>query len=132
MFKSIDIKTTQKNEMIEVQKEVKEFIQKSGVFHGIVVISVPHTTAAITLNKNYDEGVQNDVMLEMEELVPKEGKYTHIEGNSSANVKASLFGNSVTLIVDDGRVELGMFQSVFLCEFDGPRKRKLFMKIIEG
>lgn len=132
MFKSIEIKTTQKNEMIEVQKEVKAFVQESGVLHGIIVITVPHTTAAITLNKNYDEGVQNDVMLEMDELVPKEGKYTHIEGNSAANVKASLFGNSLTLIIDDGRLELGMFQSVFLCEFDGPRKRKLFLKIIGG
>lgn len=132
MFESIEFKTTQKNEMVEVQKEIKTFIQRSGILHGIIVITVPHTTAAITLSKNYDEGVQNDVMVEMEELVPREGKYTHIEGNSSANVKAALFGNSVTLIIDDGRLELGMFQSVFLCEFDGPRKRKLFMKIIEG
>ncbi|MBE0449468.1 MAG: YjbQ family protein [Clostridia bacterium] len=132
MFESIEIKTTEKNEMVEVQKEIKTFIQRSEILHGIIVITVPHTTAAITLSKNYDEGVQNDVMVEMEELVPREGKYTHIEGNSSANVKASLFGNSVTLIIDDGRLELGMFQSVFLCEFDGPRKRKLFMKIIKG
>jgi secondary thiamine-phosphate synthase enzyme len=132
MFESIEIKTTQKNEMVEVQKDIKLFVQRSGILHGIIVITVPHTTAAVTLNKNYDEGVQNDVMLEMEELVPREGKYTHIEGNSAANVKASLFGNTVTLIIDDGRLELGMFQSVFLCEFDGPRKRKLFMKIIEG
>lgn len=132
MFESIEIKTTKENQMVEVLAEVKEFVAKTGILHGIVVITVPHTTAALTLNKNYDKEVQNDVLVEMEELVPKEGKYTHIEGNSAANVKAALFGNSITIIIDDGRLELGMFQSIFLCEFAGPRKRKVFIKVLEG
>ncbi|MBM7561998.1 secondary thiamine-phosphate synthase enzyme YjbQ [Fusibacter tunisiensis] len=132
MFKSIEIKTSKQSEMIEVLKQVKDFVTQSGVLHGVVVVTVPHTTAAVTLNKNYDAGVKNDVLVEMDELVPQEGKYTHIEGNSAANVKSALFGNSLTVIIDDGRLELGMFQSIFLCEFAGPRKRKVLMKIMEG
>lgn len=132
MFESIEIKTTKQSEMVEVLGAVKDFVSKTGVLHGIVVITVPHTTAGLSLNKNYDKEVQNDVLVEMDELVPREGKYTHIEGNSAANVKAALFGNSITVIIDDGRLELGMFQSIFLCEFAGPRKRKLFIKVMEG
>jgi secondary thiamine-phosphate synthase enzyme len=131
MFKSLTIKTTEKTQMLEIIDAVKAFVEESGAQNGLVVIYIPHTTAGITINKNYDPVVPSDIMNKMNELIPREGNYQHIEGNSAAHIKASLFGNSVTLILNDGRLELGMFQSVFLCEFDGPRKRKVLIKIVK-
>jgi len=132
MFKSLTIKTTEKTQMLEIIDEVKDFVKESNVQNGLVVVYIPHTTAGITINKNYDPVVPSDIINKMNELVPREGNYQHIEGNSAAHIKTSLFGNHVTLILNDGRLELGMFQSVFLCEFDGPKKRKVLLKIIKG
>lgn len=132
MFKTIDVKTTEKYQMVELLDEVKALVLESGVLHGIVTVHVPHTTAGLTLNKNYDPVVHDDILDTMHIIVPKEGNYLHIEGNSAAHIKASLFGNSETMIIENGRIELGMFQSIFLCEFDGPRKRKVHIKIIKG
>lgn len=132
MFETITIVTKEEMAMYEILTEVKDFVARSGIHNGVVFLSVPHTTAGLTLNKNYDQLVQEDILRKMRELVPKEGAYEHIEGNSAAHIQASLFGNSLTLILDEGRIELGMFQSVFLCEFGGPRKRKVLMKIIAG
>lgn len=118
--------------MVEILDYVKKFVEKHHLRHGIVIIHVPHTTAALTMNKNFDPVVQADILRKINELVPKESHYNNIEGNSDAHIKASMFGNSETLIVEDGRLELGMFQSLFLCEFDGPRKRKINIKAFEG
>lgn len=131
MFQTLEIKTSEKFQMFEILDLLKELVAKEDMRHGIVVIHVPHTTAALTLNKNYDPEVQSDIIESMRTIVPKDGNYKHIEGNSDAHIKASLFGNTETLIVDNGRIELGMFQSVFLCEFDGPRKRKINVKLIK-
>lgn len=131
MFESIEIKSKEKNEMIDIMDTIKEAVTKSGVRHGIIVVYVPHSTAGITVNKNYDPVVEEDIMNRMNELIPKDGHYQHIEGNSAAHIKASIFGSSVTLIISNGHIELGMFQSVFFCEFDGPRKRKYFIKIMK-
>jgi len=131
MFKSLTVKTTEKTQMLEIIDDVKAFVVESGAQNGLVVVYIPHTTAGITINKNYDPVVPSDIMNKMNELIPREGNYQHIEGNSAAHIKTSLFGSSVTLILNDGRLELGMFQSVFLCEFDGPRKRKVLIKILK-
>ncbi len=132
MFEVIEIKSKEKSEMIDIMDSIRKIVDKSGIHHGIIVIYVPHSTAAVTVNKNYDPVVQQDIINRMNELVPKDGHYQHIEGNSAAHIKSSIFGSSVTLILSNGHIELGMFQSVFFCEFDGPRKRKYFVKIIEG
>lgn len=132
MFKTIDLKTTERLQMVEILDEIKKCVSESGVLYGIVTIHVPHTTAGLTLNKNYDPVVQDDIMSKMKELVPRDGVYGHIEGNSDAHIKVSMFGSTETLIIQDGRIELGMFQSVFLCEFDGPKKRKINIKIMNG
>ncbi|MDK2868179.1 MAG: hypothetical protein PWP51_2352 [Clostridiales bacterium] len=132
MFESMEFKTTEKNQMLEILEPIKAFVAKSGPLNGIVVVYIPHTTAGVTINKNYDPVVPTDILNKMSELVPKHGDYQHIEGNSDAHIKASLFGNSVTIILNNGRMELGMFQSLFLCEFDGPRKRRVLVKIIPG
>ena len=131
MFKSLTVKTTEKTQMLEIVDDVKAFVVESGAQNGLVFVYIPHTTAGITINKNYDPVVPSDIMNKMNELIPREGNYQHIEGNSAAHIKTSLFGSSVSLILNDGRLELGMFQSVFLCEFDGPRKRKVLIKILK-
>lgn len=130
MIEVLDIKTKDKVKMYEILDEVKTFVKKSGVLNGIVCISVPHTTAGLTLNSNFNLVVQKDILMKMRELIPREGHFEHIEGNSAAHVQASLFGNTATIILNEGHLELGMFQSIFLCEFDGPRKRKVLIKII--
>ena len=132
MFESIEIKTSEKNEMIDIMDKIKKVVKESGIMHGIIVVYVPHSTAGVTVNKNYDPVVQEDIINRMNELVPRDGHYQHIEGNSAAHIKASIFGSSVTLILSNGHIELGMFQSVFFCEFDGPRKRKFLVKVMEG
>ena len=132
MFETIEIKTTEKYQMVEILEYVKQFVEKHHIKKGIVIVHVPHTTAALTMNKNFDPVVQEDIMKKLSELIPKESHFNHIEGNSDAHIKASMFGNSETLIIEDGRLELGMFQSLFLCEFDGPRKRKINIKALEG
>ncbi len=132
MFESIEIKTTEKYQMCEILDYLKKFIAKHDVKRGIIYIHVPHTTAAISLNKNFDPEVQKDIMDKLDQLIPASDNYKNIEGTSAAHIKASMFGNTATLIIEDGRIELGMFQSVFLCEFNGPRKRRVNFKIIEG
>lgn len=132
MFESIEIKTTEKYQMYEILDYLKKFIAKHDVKRGIIYIHVPHTTAALSLNKNFDPEVHKDIMDKLDQLLPASDNYKNIEGTSAAHIKASLFGNTATLIIEDGRIELGMFQSVFLCEFDGPRKRRVNFKIIEG
>ena len=132
MFESIEIKTTEKYQMCEILDYLKKFIAKHDVKRGIIYIHVPHTTAAISLNKNFDPEVQKDIMDKLDQLIPASDNYKNIEGTSAAHIKASMFGNTATLIIEDGRIELGMFQSVFLCEFNGPRKRRVNLKIIEG
>jgi len=132
MFDSIEIKTTEKNQMVEILDELKKFVAKHQVKRGIIYIHVPHTTAALTLNKNFDPVVQKDILDKLDRLIPSDDHYQNIEGTSAAHIKTALFGNTATLIIEDGRIELGMFQSVFLCEFDGPRKRRVNLKIIEG
>jgi len=132
MYERIQIKTTKKVEMIEILDLLKAFVAKHKVIKGIVVINIPHTTAAITLSKSYDPEVQKDIMNRLDVFIPKEGPYSNIEGNTSAIIKAAMFGHNENLIIEDGRIELGMFQSVYFCEFDGPRKREVVFKIIEG
>lgn len=131
MFGSIDLKTSQSVEMIEVFEDIKAFVDKSGVHYGVLTVYVPHATAGITINKNYDLEMQRDLLYALDKMVPQNGDYHHVEGNAAAHIKTSIVGNSIQLIINDGRVELGMFQSVFLCEFDGPRKRRILLKLMK-
>lgn len=132
MYERIQIKTNKKVEMIEILDLLKAFVEQKKVKKGIVVINIPHTTAAITLSKSYDPEVQKDIMDKLDALIPKDGPYSNIEGNTAAIIKAAMFGHNENLIIEDGHIELGMFQSVYFCEFDGPRKRQIVFKIIEG
>lgn len=132
MTKEISVQTHSRTEMILIDEPVRSFIRESGVQEGIIVLWVPHTTAAVTINENADPSVVRDILAETNKIVPFEDAYHHDEGNSAAHIKSSLFGPSLTLILHEGKPVLGTWQSIYFCEFDGPRRRKLIAKIMEG
>jgi secondary thiamine-phosphate synthase enzyme len=128
MVITIPIKTRDRSEMIDVTATVQEELTKSGLQDGVCIVYVPHTTAGVTINEAADPSVAYDIQKALDNLVPWEGAYRHREGNSAAHIKSSLIGNSVTVLVESGRLNLGTWQGIFFCEFDGPRSRKLHMK----
>jgi len=126
----IEIRTKAREEFVDLTADVERFVAASGVARGVCVVTVPHTTAGITVNENADPDVRADLAMTLKRIVPETLPYAHGEGNSPAHVKASLFGSSVTLIIDDGRLRLGTWQGIFFCEFDGPRARKAWVQIL--
>ncbi|MFT4261623.1 MAG: secondary thiamine-phosphate synthase enzyme YjbQ [Candidatus Woesearchaeota archaeon] len=125
-MKEIYLSTTKRNEMIDITSVVEENLSGSG----LVTVFVPHTTAAVTINENADPSVEKDMLRKLSELIPKNDGYEHLEGNSDSHLKASLFGSSVQVIYEDGKLVLGTWQGIFFCEFDGPRKRKIWIKYL--
>lgn len=120
-------------EMIDITYQIKNDLKESKVQEGIVVVYTPHTTAGITINENADPDVVRDMLNGFERAFPtSHPDYHHFEGNSHAHMKSTIFGPSQTLIVSQGKIILGIWQSVYLCEFDGPRDRKFYVKIIQG
>jgi len=126
----IEIRTRAKEEFVDLTAEVGRVAAASGVASGVCVVTVPHTTAGITVNENADPDVRADLLMTLRRIVPDTLPYAHAEGNSPAHVKAALVGSSVSLIVEDGRLRLGTWQGVFFCEFDGPRTRKVWIQIV--
>jgi secondary thiamine-phosphate synthase enzyme len=125
------VKTRSRSEMIDVTDRVRQAVAEAGVRDGMVIVYVPHTTAAATINENADPDVRHDMLRKLEELVPKdEPYYQHGEGNSDSHVKTSLVGNSVTVLIETGRLVLGTWQGIYFCEFDGPRQRTMQVKIV--
>jgi secondary thiamine-phosphate synthase enzyme len=125
------IKTTGRDQMIEVTDRVQRLVSQNNVQNGLVIVAVPHTTAAVTINENADPDVKHDMLAKLETLIPKqEDYYQHGEGNSDSHVKTSLVGNSVTVLIEGGKLVLGTWQGIQFCEFDGPRTRKCLIKII--
>lgn len=132
-MKTIEIRTGLPSEMIDITRLVQECVNDSGVRGGIVRVFVPHTTAAVTINENADPDVLHDILADLDRVLPRiEPYYRHGEGNSAAHLKASLFGCSETLFVEDGRLVLGTWQGIYFCEFDGPRRRRFFVRVSEG
>lgn len=123
------IRTTKEDEMINITEIIREDVRKSGVKEGTVLIFVPHTTAGVTINENSDPDVVIDFLEILRRMAPKSGNYRHMEGNSHAHVKASLVGNSCTVIIENGDLKLGTWQGIYFCEFDGPRTRRFQTKI---
>ena len=124
-------RTSRRSEMVDVTELVQELVTSQRVTSGMVILFVPHTTAAITINENADADVKHDLLQKLETMIPKsEGFYKHAEGNSDSHVKASLVGNSVTILVEGGQLILGQWQGIYFCEFDGPRDRQMLVKII--
>ena len=126
MIKEFSIETGKRIEMINITSRIEKEIK--GVKEGRVTVFVPHTTAGITINENADPAVVDDIERKMSEIVPEHGDYSHSEGNSDSHIKSSIIGPSLTLIVKNGKLLLGTWQSVYFCEFDGPRERKYIIQ----
>ena len=128
--KTISVRTSRRNQMIDITAQVAEAVAESGVQSGTALVFCPHTTAGITINENADPDVPHDILLTLEELIPqRRSGYRHCEGNSDAHVKSSLVGTSEQVIIQNGALRLGTWQAVFFCEFDGPRTRSVHIQI---
>ena len=128
-MKKLRVPTRRREEMVDVTQAVREAAAAAGVSEGLCLVYSPHTTCAVTVNEGWDPAVQADAIQMARELVPRDRPFTHTEGNSDAHVKAMLMGASATLPVIAGQLELGRWQAVFLCEFDGPRERELWVSV---
>ncbi len=126
MIKQLTIQTSRRNEFIDITAQIQDLVGE--VSEGVATVFVPHTTTGITINENADPAVPQDILKKLAELIPQQDNYSHMEGNSDAHIKASLFGSSVRVIIKDGRLLLGTWQSIFFCEFDGPRTRKFYVQ----
>ena len=129
-MKEISLQTRSRFEMIDITAEVQKAVGEEKIESGICLIYTPHTTAAVTINENADPDVPRDILAALDEAVPLNANYRHMEGNSAAHVKSSLVGASELVIIEKGRIVLGTWQSIFFCEFDGPRSRKVLISII--
>ncbi len=130
MLKKIKINTPSQVDFFHITGLVRKTVRESGVKSGICCVYVPHTTAGVTINENADPSVQKDIIREINKVIPFSDSYTHLEGNSAAHIKASLFGASENIIIEDSDLLLGTWQGIYFCEFDGPRSRTFFVKII--
>ena len=128
-MRKIEVKTRTREELIDITSRVKEEVAHSGINNGICHVYIPHTTAGATINENADPSVKEDILMTMKKLVPDNLPYRHSEGNSPAHVKASLVGSSVNVIIEEGELQLGTWQGIFFCEFDGPRSRRAYIKV---
>jgi secondary thiamine-phosphate synthase enzyme len=126
----LSLQTSRRTQLLDVTPGVTKMVQDSGVQHGICHLYVPHTTAGIIVNEAADPNVGRDIEVALDHLVPKSAAYQHAEGNSDSHIKSALTGSSVTVFIAGGRLELGRWQGVFFCEFDGPRQRTLRIKIV--
>jgi secondary thiamine-phosphate synthase enzyme len=124
------VSTAKRNELIDISHQVERAIKDAGATNGIACIFVPHTTAGITINENADPDVGHDALNRLAHLAPQQANYRHAEGNADAHIKSILSGSSVTVFIEEGRLQLGQWQGIFLCEFDGPRRREVWLKII--
>lgn len=132
MNRIIQVPTSQQSQFVDITAQVQDIITESGITEGVVSVFVPHTTAGITINEAADPDVRHDILQQLDRMVPSLQDYRHGEGNSPAHIKASLMGSSVSILVSNGTLRLGTWQGIYLCEFDGPRTRQVWMNIIEG
>jgi secondary thiamine-phosphate synthase enzyme len=129
VISELGVRTESRAELRDITGEVKTAVRESGVESGLCHLFVPHTTAGITVNENYDPSVRRDILHTLATLVPSTGVYLHREGNADAHIKSSLMGHSATLMIESGKLVLGTWQGVFFAEFDGPRSRSVLVKI---
>jgi secondary thiamine-phosphate synthase enzyme len=131
-MKTLEIQTRSREELIDITSKIEQVVNASSITEGICCIYVPHTTAGVTINENADPSVKRDILMAMRKTIPDTWGFTHAEGNSPAHVKSSLVGPSLSIIIDNGKLALGTWQGVIFCEFDGPRKRKVFMQFVSA
>lgn len=128
MFKEIIINTNKRMEFLDISQHIYRWLNEIKAKEGVLTVFIPHTTAGVTVNENADPSVVRDIISHTKKLVPENGDFTHSEGNSDSHIKCSLFGSSLSLIVENGKVLLGTWQGIYFTEFDGPRKRKIWLK----
>ena len=126
MIRQFTLQTSKRNEFIDIASRIQDVIEE--VSEGVITVYSPHTTTAVTINENADPDVPRDILKKLEELIPQRDNFSHMEGNSDAHIKASLFGSSVRVIIKDSQLLLGTWQSIFFCEFDGPRTRNFYLQ----
>ena len=131
-FKTISVKTESPQQFLDITQQVRMVVRESGAKSGVCRVFVPHTTAAVTINENADVNVRRDILNRLEAIAPSDGTYLHSEGNSHAHIKASIVGSSVAVFIEAGQIVLGTWQSIFLCEFDGPRSRNVMVRVTAG
>ena len=127
---TVEIKTQRREELIDITGRLQKLVLESGCKNGQIICFVPHTTAAVTINENADPDVKRDILYKLERVFPQSDGYHHAEANSDAHLKASLIGMSETMLIENGGIVLGRWQGIYFCEFDGPRTRKLHVKIL--
>lgn len=126
-METLSVRTNSRTEFVDITLRVSQTVEQSGIEEGLCVLYVPHTTAAVTINENADPSVVRDMVMETNKVVPFDDGYAHMEGNSAAHLKSSLYGCSCTVPISGGRLALGTWQGIYFCEFDGPRTRKVFV-----
>jgi secondary thiamine-phosphate synthase enzyme len=131
-MEKLTVQSNDRTAIIDITHQIQSLVQESGIKNGVCYVFIPHTTAGVTINENADPDVKSDMLMEINKVIPFTDSYRHMEGNSAAHIKATLFGNSEMIIVNDGRLQLGTWQGVFFCEFDGPRTRKIWVKLINS
>lgn len=125
------VKTDRRTQLVDVTAIVERAVEKAAVASGVCYVYVPHTTAGVTINEHFDPDVASDLEGVFDRLVPRDGRYRHSEGNSDSHAKAAIVGTSQVIFVEERKLALGRWQGVFLCEFDGPRERKIWVKVVE-
>ncbi|MBM7855814.1 secondary thiamine-phosphate synthase enzyme [Desulfohalotomaculum tongense] len=125
----LTVKTGERTQMIDITGDILKLVQNSGISHGLCHVYCPHTTAGITINENADPTVITDMLNTLNKLIPVDKSYLHREGNSDAHIKAALIGASETLFIQNGTLRLGTWQGIYFCEFDGPRNRRVWIKL---
>lgn len=128
-MKRLEVKTRTRTELVDITSEIKKIVKEGQVKNGVCCLFIPHTTAGITINENADPSVRQDILRELDKVIPFEDNYSHGEGNAAAHIKASLVGFSATIFIEEGNLVLGTWQGIYFCEFDGPRIRKVLMKM---
>ncbi|HOC02066.1 MAG: hypothetical protein BWX89_01613 [candidate division TA06 bacterium ADurb.Bin131] len=131
-MKKIIVRTTKRKEMVDITDDVQQIISNLSIKNGICVLFIPHTTCGITINENADISVRRDILSHFSRMVPEDGLYQHLEGNSDAHIQSTMSGHSLILIVENQRIQLGTWQGIFLCEFDGPRTREVWISTLSS
>jgi secondary thiamine-phosphate synthase enzyme len=126
---TFNLRTSSRMEFVDITPQVDALVRQSGVTEGLCCVFVPHTTAGLTLNENVDPAVRQDILMELNRVVPFDDGYSHSEGNSAAHLKSSLMGQSLVVPISGGRLAVGPWQGIYFCEFDGPRQRRVYVAI---
>lgn len=130
MLHTLSVRTDHRTEFLDLTAQIHQVVRDRGVTEGLCHIFVPHTTAGVTINESADPSVKADILMVLNKLISERESYRHAEGNSPAHIKASVMGSQLTVFINDGRLVLGRWQGIFFCEFDGPRSRKVHLKLV--